>query len=139
MADTSHQAMHQEASPRWRQLVGLANAEFRIGRVRRSVRLYARAASLLDTELEGRTMTAALLLAKVITLQNWAAALACLGDVAGAGQLYARCYALACAIALDSHETPQLRAVAMRQCAMTKQEWAACRGDDEPGGAYAVH
>jgi len=139
MADTSHRAGQQEASPRWRQIVARANAEFRIGRVQRSARLYARAASLLDSELEGRTMTAALLLAKAITLQNWAAALARLGDIAGAEQLYARCYALACAIALDSHEPPQLRAVAMRQCAMTKREWAACRGDDERAGAHAAH
>lgn len=29
-------------------------------------------------------------------------------------------YSLACAIASDPHEAPQLRTVAMRQCAMTR-------------------
>ena len=115
----------EEASPRWLQTVQRANADFRVGRVQRSVRLYARAEKLLDEQFEGRALNAALLLAKCITVQNLAVALRHLGDSAAAERNYERLHALLYAIQMDARQTDQLRAMAMRQCRMTMQEWAA--------------
>lgn len=54
MVDAQYTEDQREASPRRRELVVQANTYFRVGYVQRSVRLYAQAAFILDTELEGR-------------------------------------------------------------------------------------
>ncbi|TCO78528.1 hypothetical protein [Chromatocurvus halotolerans] len=128
-----------EASPRWRQLVESANAEFRNGRLQRSAELYARAARVLDKELAGQRLTAAFLLAKVITLQNWAAALARLGDLGAADLTYRRAHGLVREITQDSQQPPQLRAIALRQCKVTLAEWSAMHDRCGPWEGRVLH
>lgn len=121
-----------EASPRWRQLVESANVEFRNGRLQRSAELYAHAVRLLDKELAGQRLTAAFLLAKVVTLQNWAAALARLGDLGAADLTYQRAHSLVRGITQDSQQPLQLRAIALRQCKVTLAEWSAMHERYDP-------
>ncbi|GEM_PF-1835805 len=128
-----------EASPRWRQLVESANAEFWGGRLQRSAELYARAAWVLDKELAGQRLTAAFLLAKVITLQNWAAALARLGDLDAADLTYRRTHSLVRDIIQDNQQPSQLRAIALRQCKITLAEWSAMHDRYEPQEGHVLH
>lgn len=128
-----------EASPRWRQLVESANAEFQSGRLQRSAELYARAAWVLDKELAGQRLTAAFLLAKVVTLQNWAAALARLGDLGAADLTYRRVHSLVREITQDSQQPAQLRAIALRQCKVTLAEWSAMQDRYDSRDSRVLH
>ena len=116
----------EENSISWRKLIERANADFRVGRLKRAERLYARAAEQLDRDLEGKPMSAALLLARAITLQNRATTLVALGESSRAASIYKGLHAQLRSIVLDSQEVPQLRAIAMRQCRITAQELSAC-------------
>lgn len=139
MEKISHNHEMAEASLRWRQVVERANADFRVGRLQRSAERYAHAASLLEEEIKDQPLTAALLLAKVITLQNWAAALARLGDCVAAEMTYQRVHGFVRSIALDAEQSPQLRAIALRQCKLTLAEWSACRADNDGEQPHVFH
>jgi len=125
----------QQAQPResmapgedWHSTIKRGNAHFEIGRYQAALHWYRHAADLVEQYLADMTLTAPLLLAKVITLQNAAATCARLREEASADSTYREVHNLVRDIALDPAQPLSLRAIALRQCRQTLSEWSAFR------------
>ncbi|MFN2329625.1 MAG: hypothetical protein ABR612_11975 [Chromatocurvus sp.] len=125
----------QQAKPResmtpgedWHSTIKRGNAHFEVGRYYAALRWYRHAADLVEQYLADMTLTAPLLLAKVITLQNAAATCARLCEEASADSTYREVHSLVRDIALDPGQSLSLRAIALRQCRQTLSEWSAFR------------
>ena len=112
----------------WHSTISKGNAHFEGGRYQAALRWYRQAADLVERCLGDMTLTAPLLLAKVITLQNAAATWARLCEDTAADRTYREVHDLVRAIALDPGQPLSLRAIALRQCRQTLSEWSAFRG-----------
>ena len=111
----------------WHSSIKRGNAHFEVGRYHAALRWYRHAADLVEQYLADMTLTAPLLLAKVITLQNAAATRARLSEEASADSTYREVHSLVRDIALDPGQPLSLRALALRQCRQTLSEWSALR------------
>ena len=127
----------ESASPGddWHSTIRKGNAHFEVGRYHPALSCYRHAADLLEQYLADMPLTAPLLLAKVITLQNAAATCARLYKEADADRTYREVHNLVRNIALDSSQPISLRTIALRQCRQTLSEWSAFRAgqSDEEG------
>jgi tetratricopeptide (TPR) repeat protein len=126
-------------SPTWAQTIRRANAHYRVGRLQRAIQLYAAAAALIEEEWGSRRLLPVLLLARVVTWQNWAAALVRAGEAAAADRRYREIHALLWRVLGDAGQPEGLRAIALRQCQMTAAEWALCRREQAGEVADVIH
>jgi hypothetical protein len=133
------QSRKGEPSPTWSQTIRRANAHYRVGRLHRAIQLYAAAAALIEQEWTSRKLLPVLLLARVVTWQNWAAALVRAGETAAADLRYREIHTLLWRLLGDAGQPDGLRAIALRQCQMTLAEWSVCRREAAGETADVIH
>lgn len=119
--------MDHAAEAPWNQLTRSADEHFRDGRFAEALCLYENALGLVRASTTGGTLTQRMLMARIASHHNRAAALARLGRLAEAEAEYGAAYAFVQSVVLDAQAPTPLRAAARCHCALAFAEWQCFR------------
>lgn len=120
----------------WNRLTQEGNTRFRAGSFAEAIALYETAVDVVRDLTKREPLTPPMLMARIVSHHNLAAALQRLGRLDDAASEYEAAHAFVRGVAADPAQPPALRASAQAHCAVTFTEWQAFRreqGLDEAG------
>ena len=119
--------MDHAAEAPWNRLTRSADEHFRDGRFADALGLYENALGLLRASTTDGALTQRMLMARIASHHNRAAALTKLGRLAEAEEEYGAAYAFVQSVVLDALAPVPLREAARCHCALAFAEWQCFR------------